>query len=121
MFSQKTVCYDSTRNHYSLDVITKVLKTDSVSDANISINNNTIGISGSITNIEINFLICNSCYWCASVYSNMNNLVNAKCPVCDDSSNLESMPIYKKESFKINYNSKCGVVLEFSRKIVTRN
>lgn len=121
MFSQKTVCYNSTRNHYSLDVITKVLKTDSVSDANISINNNIIGISGSIINIDINFLICNSCYWCASVYSNMNNLVNAKCPVCDDSSNLESMPIYKKESFKINHNSKCGIVLEFSRKIVTHN
>ncbi|MGA9840951.1 MAG: hypothetical protein WBP64_03270 [Nitrososphaeraceae archaeon] len=121
MFSQKTICYNSTRNHYSSDVITKVLKTESVSDANISNNNNISGISGSIINIDINFLICNSCYWCASVYSNMNNLANAKCPVCDDSSNLESIPISKKESFKINHNSKSGVVLEFSRKIVTHN
>ena len=121
MISQKTICYNSTRNHFSLDVITKVLKTETVSDANISNNNNISDISGSIINSGINFLICNSCFWCASIYSNMNSLSNAKCPVCDDNSNLESIPIHKKEPFKINYNSKTGVALEFSRKIVTHN
>jgi hypothetical protein len=79
------------------------------------INHNNTLISGNIISEVINFIICNMCLWCASLYSNANSISNVKCPACDDSRNLESIPISKNESFKINYNSKMGGVLEFSR------
>jgi hypothetical protein len=35
--------------------------------------------------------------------------------VFNDKSNLESIPISKDESFRINYTPKTGIVFEFSR------
>jgi len=52
---------------------------------------------------ERNFLICKSCFWCASLLSNMHNFVNA-CPSCIDSE-LESMPLSTSEIYTFDYDS----------------
>jgi hypothetical protein len=46
--------------------------------------------------MKIHFLICGSCFWCASCYD-INNLNKVtKCPCCDNSS-IESIPISHNE------------------------
>ena len=47
---------------------------------------------------KINLLICNKCIWLASLYTNRNIHSNIKCPICNDNSNLEFMPISQNES-----------------------
>jgi hypothetical protein len=108
---------NSIRTRYSLDVIVKVLKTK---DAKTHISDNNINetdINGNIINEGINFLMCNTCFWCASIYSsiysNTSSISSIRCPRCYNNDGLESMPICKDESFRINYNPKTGVVLEF--------
>jgi hypothetical protein len=118
MISQKAICYSSTRNHYGFDVITKVLRAeDTTISASIDNTSNNIGSSGSIYNKDVYFLICNMCFWFASLYPNTNiSLSNGiKCPVCKNNRNLESIPLSRNESFKINHDSRRGIVLEFSQ------
>jgi hypothetical protein len=110
MLSQATIYQNSIRNNYSLQVIVKVLNVDDTTTVNT--NNDNRGINGRISN-HIYFLICNSCFWCASLFSDLKTI---KCPECNSSGNLESIPISQNESFKINYDSKIGTVLEFSCK-----
>jgi hypothetical protein len=62
---------------------------------------------------ERNFLICNSCFWCASSLNNMHNFVDI-CPSCKDDK-VESMPISFDETYKFNYDSDRGVILEFGK------
>ena len=113
--STSTYCNNSIRNHYSLDVIVKILKTEDVCKTRIRDNNNN---NNNTINEGVNFLICNTCFWCASIYSspysNTNNISIARCPLCYDSG-LELIPISKDESFRINYTPKAGIVLEFLR------
>ena len=112
---------NSIRTRYSLDVIVKVLKTKDANKTHISDNNiNETDINGNIINEGINFLMCNTCFWCASIYSsiysNTSSISSIRCPRCYNNNGLESMPICKDESFRINYNPKTGVVLEFCDK-----
>ncbi len=116
MSLQRSIYYNnSIRSRYSLDVIGKVLKTESAASANDNGNNGKVDIPKNIISNEINLLICNLCFWCASIYSTTNSISRINCSVCNDASNLESMPISKDESFRINYIPKTGIVLEFSR------
>ena len=116
MLPQRSIDYNnSIRTRYSLDVIVKVLNAEDVISADINNNNNNTRISGNIISKEINFIICNMCFWLHPYTQMQIASFNVKCPACDDNRNLESIPISKNESFKINYNSKMGVVLEFSR------
>jgi hypothetical protein len=66
---------------------------------------------------HIHFVICNSCYWCASYFSisglNSSSQV-LRCHLCN-SHNTELIPISSNESFKINYNVTRGMELEFYR------
>jgi hypothetical protein len=66
---------------------------------------------------HIHFVICNSCYWCAT-YFNINDLDSTsqvlRCPLCD-SHHTELTPISSNESFRINYNITRGMELEFYR------
>lgn len=64
--------------------------------------------------LEIRFLLCNSCFWCASYYhdSSDENRIT-KCPDCY-SDELESMPISSKEVYKVDYSPRRGITLEFS-------
>ena len=109
--SSQTAIYHDNNNYmqkcYSEQVILKVLNAD----------NNTVAIDNNSNNIytgaKRHFVICNSCFWCASLYSNSRTV---KCPVCNRYGNLESIPISKNESFNFNYHSRTGIVLEFSRR-----
>jgi hypothetical protein len=52
---------------------------------------------------EVYFLICQSCFWCAS-YLNMCRLLPIdKCPNCYNNK-IELMPISQHEIYKSNYN-----------------
>jgi hypothetical protein len=66
---------------------------------------------------RIYFVICNSCYWCASYFS-IDSIESSSqvvgCHVCN-SGNTELIPISSNESFKINYNVTRGMEMEFYR------
>jgi hypothetical protein len=77
---------------------------------------------------QVYFVICNSCYWCAS-YFDIDDLeyISASsshvldCHVCN-SRNTELIPISTDESFKIDYSLTRGMELEFykSNNVVVR-
>jgi hypothetical protein len=66
---------------------------------------------------HIYFVICNSCYWCASYFS-INDLESSSqvlgCHVCN-SHDTELIPISTNESFRIDYNVTRGMEMEFYR------
>ena len=65
--------------------------------------------------LDVEFLLCNSCFWCASYYRNSSDKNRiTKCPACY-SDELESMPISSREVYKFDYNPSKGITLEFSR------
>jgi hypothetical protein len=110
MSSQTTIDQNnnnnSMQNHYSVQVVLKVLNANNNKNVTVDDNNNIYGSA------KRHFIICNSCFWCASLYSDLRTI---KCPGCNYYSNLESIPISENESFKFNYHSRTGIVLEFSR------
>ena len=66
---------------------------------------------------QIYFVICNSCFWCASYFGNdvlSSSSSPLACHVCD-SNNTELMPISTDESFRIEYNPIRGIEIEFYR------
>jgi hypothetical protein len=66
---------------------------------------------------HIYFVICNSCYWCAS-YFGIEGLdsssQNLGCHVCN-SHDTELIPVSTNESFRIDYNVTRGMEMEFYR------
>ena len=60
---------------------------------------------------EIHFLLCQSCFWCAS-YFNYSEVVTS-CPTCESNS-IESLPISNSEFYTFNHDRNRGVTLEFS-------
>jgi hypothetical protein len=65
------------------------------------------------------FLLCESCFWCASSISLIS--MDWICPVCSNNNNnskIESIPIENNETYKFNYNQRHGVILEFSELVV---
>jgi hypothetical protein len=65
-------------------------------------------------NKKIHFLICGSCFWCASHFNNIGDMI-VKCPSCDSNNKVESIPVSYNEVYKLYYDPKRGVVLEFSK------
>ena len=66
---------------------------------------------------HIYFVICNSCFWCASYFSIDNMETSSqvlRCHLCN-SHNTELIPISSNESFRIDYNSTRGMQMEFYR------
>jgi Zn finger protein HypA/HybF involved in hydrogenase expression len=68
------------------------------------------------------FLLCESCFWCASsIYLLSMDWI---CPVCSNNNNnnnnnkVESIPIQNNEIYKFDYNQRHGVILEFSESVV---
>jgi Zn finger protein HypA/HybF involved in hydrogenase expression len=65
------------------------------------------------------FLLCESCFWCASsIYLVSMDWI---CPVCsnnDNNNKVESIPIQNNEIYKFDYNQRHGVILEFSESVV---
>ena len=77
---------------------------------------------------KVYFVICNSCYWCASYFGidDLKSLSGSSsrvldCPICN-SHNTELMPISNDESFRIKYSLTRGMEMEFykSNKVVSR-
>ena len=63
---------------------------------------------------KINFLLCESCFWCASQSNNCNTSdMITECPSCN-ATRVESLPISHNEVYKFDYDPKRGVTLEFS-------
>jgi hypothetical protein len=60
---------------------------------------------------ERNFLMCESCFWCASFLNSRYRSFN-QCPSCMNS-DLESMPISANEIYTFDYDPWQGVTLEF--------
>jgi hypothetical protein len=57
------------------------------------------------------FLLCNSCFWCASIlYDDVRPF--RSCPTCR-SYNLEFMPLSANETYKFDLDKRHGVTLEF--------
>ncbi|HXX97300.1 MAG TPA: hypothetical protein VEL11_09320 [Candidatus Bathyarchaeia archaeon] len=63
---------------------------------------------------QIHFLLCKTCYWCASDIGSKSMLT--ECPSCN-SVEVESMPLSDKELYKFGYHPKRGVTLEFSNTV----
>jgi hypothetical protein len=71
---------------------------------------------------RINFLLCPSCFWCASclssqILSTMSSAEDssvAKCPSCIKG-NVESIPIADDEEYRFDYDVKRGVAMRFFR------
>jgi len=57
-----------------------------------------------------NFLLCKSCFWCASLLDNRTS--GDVCPSCMKAE-LESIPISLHETYKFDYDASRGVTLEF--------
>jgi hypothetical protein len=113
MSSQTAIYHNDNKymqNRYSEQVILKVLNSDNNN------NNNTAAIDNNNSNIYTganrHFVMCNTCFWCASLHSDSRTV---KCSLCNSYSNLESISLSKHESFKFNYHSRTGIILEFSR------
>jgi hypothetical protein len=62
---------------------------------------------------KIDFLICNSCFWCASCLKLDVEFAMDKCPYCEGSS-IECIPIASNETYSFEYNPTSGITLEFS-------
>jgi hypothetical protein len=60
------------------------------------------------------FVLCDSCYWCAT-YVDKNRIQGEnRCPQCNANNNeLTSLPVMPNESFAFDYNDKRGIELEF--------
>jgi hypothetical protein len=66
---------------------------------------------------HVYFVICNSCYWCASYFSTDDLESSSKvlcCHLCN-SHNTNLIPISSNESFRIDYNVTRGMEIEFYR------
>jgi len=60
------------------------------------------------------FVLCDSCYWCATYFDKTKVPIDNICPECSVNNNeLTSFPIMSNESFTFGYNEKRGVELEF--------
>ena|ERR687887_169607 len=55
---------------------------------------------------QIHFLLCESCFWCASYLSSKSVSV-AKCPNCHDNK-IKCMPISNINLYKLGYSSNNG-------------
>jgi hypothetical protein len=66
---------------------------------------------------HIYFVICNSCYWCASYFGSEGLDSSSQilgCHVCN-SHDTELIPVSTNESFRIDYNVTRGMEMEFYR------
>ncbi|MDP9288431.1 MAG: hypothetical protein M3P08_09550 [Thermoproteota archaeon] len=62
---------------------------------------------------KIDFLLCNSCFWCASYLNLRSSFGVIECPSCKENT-IERMPLSANEVYLFDYNRVTGVILEFS-------
>ena len=64
------------------------------------------------------FVLCDTCYWCATYFDKTRIPRENKCLQCNANNNeLSSFPIMPNESFTFIYNEKRGVELEFKPRL----
>ena len=61
---------------------------------------------------KIDFLLCNSCFWCAS-YLNLRSFGFMECPSCKENT-IERMPLSAYDVYSFDYNRVTGVIPELS-------
>jgi hypothetical protein len=61
---------------------------------------------------KIDFLLCNSCFWCASSL-NLRSFGVKECPSCNENT-IERMPLHANDVYSFDYDRVTGVILEFS-------
>ena len=62
---------------------------------------------------KIDFLLCNSCFWCASYLNLRRSFGVIECPSCKENT-IERMPLSANDVYSFDYNGVTGVMLEFS-------
>jgi hypothetical protein len=58
------------------------------------------------------FLLCETCFWCATYLINDDCTTFSKCPTCNNAK-VESLPIAKNEYYKFDYSPLSGFTFEF--------
>jgi hypothetical protein len=64
---------------------------------------------------ETIFILCDTCFWCATYFGKFMLPAENRCPICLDTE-LSSFPILPDESFSFNHSQKRGVELKFQSK-----
>jgi hypothetical protein len=59
---------------------------------------------------NLHFLICGSCFWCASLIGNRSV---KECPLCRGGT-LESIPLASGEKYLLEYSEKRGMLMDFA-------
>ena len=92
------------QKYYVLNIILRIKAEEQTSSAMSPESNSTSFIERTRKiSDEVYFLICQSCFWCAS-YLNMSRLLPIdKCPNCYNNK-IELMPISQDEIYKSGYN-----------------
>jgi hypothetical protein len=62
----------------------------------------------------VNFLLCPSCFWCASCLSPDSPFT--RCPSCIEG-DIESIPIAENENYRFHNDKKRGITMEFLRSV----
>jgi hypothetical protein len=65
---------------------------------------------------KIDFLLCNSCFWCASYLNLRTSFIVVQCPLCKENA-IEWIPISANDAYSFDYNPVTGVIVEFSNRI----
>jgi hypothetical protein len=105
---EESISYQNeSRHYYPHNDIADIIKSEAtIKTKGIVINNN---------NNKIHFLLCGSCFWCASRFNNIDDTTTTtKCPCCDNT-RVESIPISYNEVYKFDYDPKRGSTPEFSK------
>jgi len=102
---QSTIKLPWTRNIYSALYYQAMSTTTMISHAKIESDMS----ERDDNNTQRYFVLCNSCFWCASYMSRVNTI---RCPSCRIEI-VEFMPIRLDERFLFQYDRKSGVSLQF--------
>jgi hypothetical protein len=121
LYQQQLVHHTATlQNNYTLNVILKLRAEEVSADADSLAY--TLGPKTRISD-EITFVMCQSCFWCASCLSPkiLSTIAETdgsssltKCPSCIEG-NMESIPIADNENYRFDYDSRRGLTIEFFR------
>ena len=61
---------------------------------------------------ETIFILCDTCFWCATYFGKFMLPAENRCPICLDTE-LSSFPILCDQSFSFDHDQKHGVKLKF--------
>jgi hypothetical protein len=89
---------------------------DSILRGSTAMTSNEKTVASPISRIskKIDFLLCNSCFWCASYLNLRRSFGFIDCPSCHENT-IERMPLHANDVYSFDYNPITGVILEFSK------